>query len=433
MEELGQRQVLLTIEVDDERLERAMDQAYKRLVGRINVPGFRKGKAPRPLVERIVGREALLEEAIELLVPAVYREAIQAEGIKPAAQPRVEVVNVPPLQVRATIPLEPRVELGNYRLLALTPEPTEVGEDEVDRVVDELRASHAQWVPVERAARLGDRVGLDVRASVGDRVVIDSKEAEFVVDPDGPQPAPGFAHQLVGMAADESREFTLRLADDLSNKELAGQEARFEVHVHWVKERQLPALDDAFVSLLGEFESVEQLRSRIRQDLQRQKEESSLAKLEAEAIQQLVARSRVEVAPQMIEEEAEHVRERFVRNLDRRGITLEQYLRFAEKAEAEFRAELLSEAEQALRRAAVLSAMADAEGIQVADSEVDEEIRRMAENSPDSQRLIRNALARVETRERVRAALRERKAVRHLVDIATGRQELAPAASAATE
>jgi trigger factor len=416
--------MLVNIEVEEERVEKAMDQAYRRLVGRINVPGFRKGKAPRALVERMVGREALLEDAIEILVPSVYQEALHSEGIRPAAQPRFEVVSVSPLQVKATVPLQPQVKLGDYRSIRVTPDPTDVTEQDVQEVVNQVRESHAQWTPVERAVQLGDRVSLDLRAMVGERTLLDSKDAEYVVDPDGRQPAPGFADQLPGMSAGETKDFTLTLSPELSDEELAGKEAAFSVALHGVKEKQLPDLDDAFVSGLGQrLESVQQLQDEIRKDLQARKESASRSKLEQEALDAAVGGSTIELPPQLVEEETEHLRERFARNLDRQGITVEQYLRFARKNEAEFRAELAAEAEADLKRTFVLRAIADAENIEVDDSEVDEEIRRMGTDTPDSQRTVKNALARPETRERVRAVLRERKAVRRLVDIAVGAQE----------
>lgn len=429
--ELENRQLVLDIEVEDERVEKAMDQAYRRMVGRLNVPGFRKGKAPRSIVERMVGREALLEDAIELLVPAVFREAIDnLDGIKPAAQPHFEVVSVSPLQVKATVPLAPRVELGDLASVRVTPDPTDVTDAEVDEVVQKLRERHAEWAPVERPVNIGDRVALDIRGAAGERSLLDSKDTEFVVDPEGAEPAPGFSHQIVGMEADQSRTFALTLPENSKDRDLSGQQATFDVTLHWVKERQLPPLDDGFVSTLGQYESVQELHRAIVVDLKVRKEDASNRKLEREAVEAAVSQAKIELPPQLVDHEAEHLRDRFVRNLDRQGITFEQYLRFTEKAEADFRADVRAEAEASVKRAAVLDALAGAEGIEIADAEVDEEIRQMGDDSPESRRMVKNALARQETRERVRSVLRERKAVRRLVDIATGAHAKATASSA---
>jgi trigger factor len=236
--------MVLEIEVDDERLQRALDQAYRRIVGRINVPGFRKGRAPRPLVERMVGREALVEDAVEHLVPQVYQDALKEQQITPAGQPSVEVTSTEPLQFKATVPLEPSVTVGDYQSVAVNREPVVVEAQEVEDVIDRMREAHATWAPVERAAQVGDRAGLDVHATRLGRTIIDSKDAEFILDPGGSEPIPGFSEQLVGMQADEERAFSL--GGEASDEEEAPPATEFTVRLHWVKERELPVLDDEF-------------------------------------------------------------------------------------------------------------------------------------------------------------------------------------------
>ena len=166
-QEIEQRQMVLEIEVEDERFQRALDHAYKRIASRINVPGFRRGRAPRPLVERMVGREAIVEDAVEKLVPEVYHDALKEQDISPAGQPSVEVTSTEPLQFKATLPLQPRVELGDYRSIEIRPDPFVVEQQEVDDFIQRLREAHLTWVPVERAAQIGDRIGMSVEARRG--------------------------------------------------------------------------------------------------------------------------------------------------------------------------------------------------------------------------------------------------------------------------
>lgn len=233
--ELPPRQVALDIEVEQDRLDRAIDEAYRRLSGRVDVPGFRRGKAPRSMVERLIGRERLVEEALDRLLPEVVGEAIQQEKVEAYTRPRVESIEFDPLRLKAIVGLPPKVELGDYRdSLRVDTEQAAVTDEQVDAVIQRLRDSYAQWVPVERAVQLGDRVGMDVRATVDgeSRPMLDSKEAEYVVDPDGVQPAPGFAERVIGMSAGEVRTFTLNLADDYREKEIAGKPAQFEVNLH---------------------------------------------------------------------------------------------------------------------------------------------------------------------------------------------------------
>ena len=198
-QEIEHSQVVLDIEVEDERVERAVNQAYKRIVQRINVPGFRKGKAPRALVERMVGREALLEDAVEQLVPEVVEDAVKEQELVMVARPSLEVVSTQPLQVKATVPVQPKVELGDYKSLKIEATPAEVTDEQVDRVVERLQESNATWEPVERAAELGDRVAIDVLAKAGETTVMESKDAEYVVSADGPQPVAEQKRQRVSV------------------------------------------------------------------------------------------------------------------------------------------------------------------------------------------------------------------------------------------
>src|SRR4051812_35621266 len=167
-QEIEHSQVVLDIEVEDERLERAVDQAYRRIVQRMNVPGFRKGKAPRALVERMVGREALVEDAVEHLVPEVVEAAVKEQELAMVARPTLEVISTTPLQVKATVPVQPKVELGDYKSLSIEAKPTDIQDEQVDQVITRLQESNATWEPVERAVEMGDRVAIDVSGNVGE-------------------------------------------------------------------------------------------------------------------------------------------------------------------------------------------------------------------------------------------------------------------------
>jgi trigger factor len=416
--EAEQRQMVLEIEVDDERVQRALDQAYKRIVSRINVPGFRKGRAPRPLVERMVGREALFEDAVEHLVPQVYQDALKEQQITPAGQPALEVTSTEPLQFKATVPLEPSVTLGDYRSVKVEREPIVVEDQEVDDIIARMREAYATWAPVERAAQIGDRAGLDVQATRLGRTIIDSKDAEFILDPGGAEPIPGFSDQLVGMTADQERTFSL--GGEASEEAEAPPATEFAVRLHWVKERELPELDDEFARTAGEKETLDELRQEIRDQIRRHKEAEAEAGYQGSAVSQAVDGASVVIPPQLVEREAQHRAEDLRSTLDKRGIGLEQYLRVTGKDEETFRSELLAEAEQTLKRSLVLEAVADAEGLEIDEAEVREEIQQALQGASDPARMVRQALARPETRARVEAVLKSRKAVGRLVELSGG-------------
>jgi trigger factor len=172
--ELPPRQVSLDIEVEQERLDRAVDDAYRRLAGRVDVPGFRRGKAPRSMVERLIGRDRIVEEALDHLVPEIVSEAIEQEKVEPYTRPRVESIEFEPLRLKAVVGLAPKVELGDYKSdLRVAADGPRIGDEQVDAVIQRLRESYAQWAPVERPVQLGDRVGLDL--AVRDFPQMDSK------------------------------------------------------------------------------------------------------------------------------------------------------------------------------------------------------------------------------------------------------------------
>ncbi|MCC6175989.1 MAG: trigger factor [Chloroflexi bacterium] len=420
-QEIENSQVVLDIEVEDERLAKAVDQAYRRIVNRINVPGVRKGKAPRALVERMVGSEALVEDAVEHLVPEVVEAAVKEQDLTMVARPTLEVVSTQPLKVKATVPVQPKVELGDYHGLKIEQTPVTIDEEQVERVMTRLRETSATWEPVERPVALSDRVSLDVAAKVGETTIVDSKDAEYVVDPEGAQPAEGFAEALVGQQIDETRTYSLKLPQEYRNAELAGQEAEFTVTVHGVKERNLPDLDEAFARSVGtEYETVDQVRDAVRTNLREREDHERRVEHEESVIQAVVEQAKVDLPPQLVEEEADRLVDQTARNLDRQGIPLQQYLRLTQKSDEQFRAEMTAQAERSVRRMEVLNAVALAEGLDVTDDEIREEVARSAQSQPEAERLTREALRRPDVRERIAAALRRRNAAIYLMKTVGG-------------
>lgn len=431
--ELPPRQVSLEIEVEQERLDRAMEQAFQRIAGRVNVPGFRKGRAPRPMVERIVGKQAIVEDALEHLVPDVVNEAVAQQRVEPYARPRVEAIEFEPLRVRAVVPLPPRIELGPYATdLRIEREEAAVDQGQVDAVIARLRESQAQWVPVSRPVQAGDRVGLDVRGQVqgSERLLLDSKDAEIVADPDGPQPAEGFVDQILGLSEGEEQSFTLSLPREYREAALAGQPVAFTVRLHWVKEKELPALDDTFAQQVGDYADLAAVRGAIEAQVREREEQRIRESSESAALDKLVEISAVEVPPQLVQHQTEHLLETFAQNVERQGLKLEQYLSFVGKDMAGLRDELRGEAEKRVKRSLALDAFATAEAITVEPAEVEEEVEKAAAGLDEAETARLLALGNPETLARVEGVVRERKALQRLVSLATGQRDAPPSALA---
>jgi trigger factor len=429
-------QVVLNIEVEPEELEDSMEQAYRRLVSKTAVPGFRKGKAPRHLLERYLGRSALLDEALDRLLPKLYEQALREQGIEAIAQPQFEITQLDPVIFKVTVPTRPTVELGDYRELRIAPEPVEITEEQVDEVLDRLRHVHATWLPVERAAQLGDLVAIDVEGRIGDKTVLSEKGRWYQLLPDSPLPVPGFAEKLEGMGKDEEREFTLSIPSEHPDTEVAGKECLFKVLVSEVKEEHLPELDDAFAKSLGpEIENMELFRERIAADLKASRESRAKMELEEKIIDAIAAMSHIEYPAVLAERELERlVATRRERLGGQKG--LEAQLKLRGKTEEEFRNELQPVAERLVLRSLILDKVSESESIEVSDAEVDAEIERLSagENGEQVRQFFSSPLAR----NSLKGELLTRKAMAHLVQTATKAateeiDEVQTATEAATE
>ncbi len=239
-------QTFLTIEMEPDEVEESLERSYHRLVKRARIPGFRKGKAPRAILERYMGKESLLDDALNDLLPQSYEKAIKEQEIEAIAQPQIEVTQTDPLVFKAIVPLKPKVKLGDYQHIQVTPQPVEVTENNVSDVIEQLRHRQATWEPVERPVDFNDLVVLDIESNIEDKPFINQKAVQYQVLHDLSFPVPGFAEQLPGIKRNEEKEFKLQFPLDFPRGELAGKESSFKVRVTEIKQERLPELDDEF-------------------------------------------------------------------------------------------------------------------------------------------------------------------------------------------
>lgn len=418
------RQVVLEIGAEPEEVERSLDGAYKRLVQRAQVPGFRKGKAPRDMLERYVGRGALLEEALERLVPQLLNQAINEQGLDPIAQPEVEITQIEPLTFKATIPLSPTVELGDYKKISIDQEPASVTDEDVDRVIQQLRAQHGTWIPVERPVQFGDLLTISVTGSADGKEILNRNDLQFQVFQGVPIPVPGFSEELEGMVKGQDKEFTIALPDDQAAGELAGKDCTFKVNASEVKEQHLPELDDEFAKSLGQgFETADALREDATSHLQAMAEQSARRSYENKAIDALIEASTVEFPAIIAEKELDRLIAAQESELQASKISLEDYLRSQNKSREELREDLRPIATKNISGSLALGKLAEEEKFEVAAEEIDEEIEIMVQNAGEQGENMRKLFQSPGTRKSLENVIITRKTVQRLVQIASGEAE----------
>jgi trigger factor len=421
------QEAILNVEVEAARVEKSLQAAYRRLVQQVVVPGFRRGKAPMHIVERVVGSQRLYSEVLRDLLPEVISTAIQEAGVEAADVPEYDIEQLErgkPLVLRLTVPLQPRVELGDYRSIAVSGTPAEVTDEQVHMALQRVREQSITRTAVHgRPARHGDVITADVRIE-RDGQVVDVRENLQVEIGRNSFPA-GFDQHVEGMLIGEERSFELALRSGEVPAEGAAPEPpqmyRFTVRLKEIEEQHLPELTDEFVRSLGiGLNTVEELQQELRRRLERETELATRYNLEERAVALAVERSVVEIPRTMIERQAEALARDRMQRLEEQGIPLARYLAAIGRSEPEWRRELVAEAEQMLRRSLVLGRIAEAEQIQVTEEEVDAEIEEAASSrrDPVEQARVRNALNRAEARERIKENLRVRKTVQFLAALA---------------
>lgn len=363
---IEQHQTVLQIEVEPERLQRAMQQAARRLATRYRIAGFRPGKAPYSLIVQRFGEEMVLDEALEQLGPQIYQDAVAEQGLEPYAPGRIDVVEREPLTFRALVPLKPSVDAADYRSVKVEAPDYEVDEEDVEDIVEELQEQEGTWNPVERAAQLDDQVTLTVHGDADGERIIDTHDQEVVLSADSFREfPPDFVDELIGLSAGDGREFTLTYPEDFERESLRGKEAQFELTVGGVKERELPPLTDEFAAGLGlqGVTNLDELRERIRINEAFRRARDARSELEEKVLDAVVDQALIEYPPILAQRELEDEVERQAESMQRMGFTLENYLRFSNTTPDQFRAGLLPSVERRIRRALLLDEIATREGL----------------------------------------------------------------------
>ena len=414
-------QVLLRIEMEPAEVEKSLEESYRRLVRNANIPGFRKGKAPRAILERYIGRDSLLEDALNNLLPQAYEQAVKEQQIEAIATPSIEIAQTDPVVFTATVPLKPTIKLGDYHQIQLTPEPAELAEDEVNTVIKQLRRQHSTWEPVERPANFDDLVTLDIESQIEEKPFLNQQGVQYQILAAQPLPVPGFAEQLPGMKGGEEKEFKLQLPQDYPRAELAGKEAWFKVRVTEVKQQRLPKLNSEFARLVNpDFKTLASLRKQVSTNLRLRAEQRAKEEFEERVIDAVVDISQVEFPPVLVEMEIARLLNQQMRWLQTSGVGLEEYLSRINKTGEELREELRPLATKRVTRSLVLDRIANEEKIEVSDAEIDAELENMAKSATGDKDEVQKQLDSPQVRGSIEQLLTTRKTIQRLVEIARG-------------
>lgn len=420
-ERLPESRVLLEIEVDNERLEKAMNQAYRRVVNKARIPGFRPGKAPRAMVERYLGRETLLNEALDHLVPEVYEEALEQEHIDAIASPELEMPQLDPVIVKATVPIRPSIDLSDYRSIRIETEEPSVDEHVVDNTIEQLQHRYATIEAVDRPIELGDIVRVDLKTTADGEVYFDHKDAEFAVTAEDTANLPGLAEGLVGLSRGDSKEFSVDVPEDATGTTLAGKHLTYEVLIHEIKVEHLPELNDEFAGMVGEgYPTMEALRAKLQSDATERAQTEARRRYEQKALDALVEGGIFEYPSVLVEREIDRVIRESTSFGDQKA-ALDRYLTAIGKTEAEYRDQFRPDAIERVKRSLALSHFTEEEGITVGSEDVDAEIEKMIGDSGASADQIRQIFGGDSGRDVIERSLITRKAYDRLADIAEGK------------
>ncbi|MFD2612539.1 trigger factor [Paenibacillus gansuensis] len=419
-EKLEKNQGVLTVEVEAEQVTTALDKAFKKVQAKVNVPGFRKGKVPRPIFEAKFGVESLYQDAIDIMLPEAYTAAVKETGIEPIDRPDVEIEQFgkgEPMKFKATVEVKPEVKLGEYKGLEVSEGETSVSEEEVNEELNRLQQRHAELVVLEEGTvENGDIAVIDFDGSVDGERFEGGQAENYSLEIGSGSFIPGFEEQVIGLAKGEEKDVEVTFPETYHAEHLAGKAAVFKVKLHDIKRKNLPALDDEFAKDVSEFETLEEYKQDIVKRLTEKKAQENEQKKEFDVVEKAAANAEVEVPQAMINTEVDHMLQDFANRLRMQGMTLELYYQFSGQDEAALRAQMSDDAAKRVRNNLVLEAIAEAEGITVSEEEVNEELNQMAETYKRSVEELRSILAANGSLEAMSDELKVKKTVKFLVE-----------------
>lgn len=388
---------LLTVTVPAEKVNKALDQAFKKVVKQINVPGFRKGKVPRPIFEQRFGVEALYQDAIDILLPDAYGEAIDETDIKPVAQPEVSVTQIEKGKdfiFEATVTVEPEVKLGDYKGLEIEKQETELSDDELQEAIDHSLGHLAEMVVKEDGVvENGDTVNIDFSGSVDGEEFEGGQAEGYDLEIGSGSFIPGFEEQLEGMKVDEEKDVVVTFPEEYHAEELAGKEVTFKTKVNEIKFKEVPELTDEIANELdAEANTVDEYKENLRKRLAEQKATDAENVEKEEAITKATDNTTIDIPEAMVNTELDRMVSEFAQRIQQQGLDLQTYFQISGQDESQLREQMKDDAEQRVKTNLTLTAIAEAEKIEATDEDIDKELEKMSKQFNISVEDIKNTL-----------------------------------------
>ncbi|PLR93687.1 trigger factor [Bacillus sp. T33-2] len=417
-EKLEGNQGVLTIELDAEKVNEGLNEAFKKVVKQVNVPGFRKGKMPRALFEKRFGVEALYQDAIDILLPEAYANAIEETGIEPVDRPEIDIEKFEkgePMVVKATVTVKPEVKLGDYKGLEVEAFDATVTDEDVEKEIKAMQERQAELVVKEEGqAENGDTVVIDFEGFVDGEAFEGGQADNYSLELGSGSFIPGFEEQLVGLAAGEEKEVEVTFPEEYHAAELAGKLAVFKVKVHEIKGKEFPELDDEFAKDVDdEVETLDELKEKIKNRLEHDKQHQAEHHVRDAVVEKAASNAEIDIPEAMVNTEIDRMVSEFEQRLQMQGMNMELYYQFSGQDENALREQMKEEAANRVRVNLTLEAIAKQENLEVTEEEVNAELEKMAEQYNMTVENIKAAIGNVEG---LKGDLQLRKAIEFLVE-----------------
>ncbi|CZQ84820.1 fkbp-type peptidyl-prolyl cis-trans isomerase [Trichococcus palustris] len=383
-EKTGTNDGVLTFEISEEIIKKEIEKVFNRVKKNISVPGFRKGKVPRHIFNNVYGEESLFEDALNEALPTAYAQAIEEAGIDPVSQPKIDIKSMEkgqPWTITAEVTVKPEVKLGEYKNLTVAKQDREVTDEDVENNLKQKQERQAELVLKEEGAELGDTVVIDYEGFVAEEAFEGGKDQNHSLELGSNQFIPGFEEQLVGAKAGDEKEVVVTFPEDYQAEDLKGKEATFKVAVHEVKTKQLPALDDEFAKDVDEeVETLDELKAKIRKELEESKKAAADEAVQDLALRQAVENAEIVELPHvMVHDEVHRQMDLFLNDMQRQGISPELYYQITGTTEHDLHVQMESDADVRTKTSLVLEQIIKEENIEVSEAEIAEEIKALAE------------------------------------------------------